>query len=330
MLFLISGCVAAAQTNVVHEVRSVRGLMGTRFEIVVWSSDTTAAYDAIAAAFTSIGVLETTLSDYDPHSELNRLSESAGDGKWVPVSEDLFEVLDLALSVAEKSGGAYDPTIGALSRLWRRGIRRQTPPDSVAVYRARQSVDYRSVALQRQTRTVKLNTGGTRLDLGGIAKGFAADRALELLQDAGMTRALVDAGGDIIVGDPPPGKRAWTLSIPTITDEGKLGSTPFRYSNGAVAMSGDTYRYLQTDSVRFSHLIDPATGFGLTNRRLVVARAGDGAIADALASALSVADPADADSIVSLFPGAAALLLSKGDENWTSRSLGNWSTADLR
>jgi thiamine biosynthesis lipoprotein len=126
------------------------------------------------------------------------------------------------------------------------------------------------------------------LDLGGIAKGYAADEMLRTLTSHGLTMALIDAGGDIVVGEPPPGSHGWLVQVSTVDTSGRVVQEDLRLTNAAVASSGDTYRYLEIGGVRYSHILDPATGYGITVRRLVTAVARSGIEADALASAISV------------------------------------------
>ncbi len=129
-----------------------------------------------------------------------------------------------------------------------------------------------------------------RLDLGAIGKGFAADEVLAVLTRSGISRALIDAGGDIVASDSPPGTPGWHVEIPKV-DDGTVGSETVWLSDGAVATSGDTYRYVEVDGVRYSHIIDPATGLGLTDRRVATVFAPTAAVADAFASAVNVLGP---------------------------------------
>ena len=179
--------------------------MGTRFRIVLYTRDRTDAAKASKAAFRRIAQLDDSMSDYRPMSELMRLSRQAGYGP-VRVSEDLFGVLKQSQEMARRTQGAFDVTLGPVVRLWRRARRRGELPDPERLAQAQGRVGYEKLRLDPATRTAQLMRKGMLLDLGGIAKGYAADQALVVLKRHGLPRALVDAGGDVVVGLPPPGR----------------------------------------------------------------------------------------------------------------------------
>ena len=280
--------------------------MAAPIKIVLYAPDETTAKEAARAAFDRIHVLNGILSDYDPQSELRRLCETAADGKAVPVSRDLWKVLHRARAVSEQSGGAFDVTIGPLSRLWRRAIRRRIFPTDKRLDEARPLVDYRLVRFDEKSRSVELLKPGMRLDLGGIAKGYAVDEALAVLNKAHITRALVDAGGDIRLGNPPPDKPGWRIGVAPLDGP---PSTRLSLSGVAVATSGDAWQYIEIDGTRYSHIIDPRTGLALTDHGSVTVVAPDGITADALASAVSVLGPEKGLKLIDETPGTAALIV---------------------
>lgn len=274
-LALVTGCQPDTQR---FEFESPH--MGTLFRIVLYASDSLAARQAVDAAFARVDSLNAHLSDYLPESELNRLSDTAGQDTFVSVSNDLWTVLLRAQEVSQATDGAFDVTVGQLTRMWRRAIRRNTLPDSVELAVARATVGYQSMDLDQRTQCVRLQLAGTRLDLGGIAKGYAADAALSVLRAHGFDRALVDAGGDIVAGAPPPGRDGWRVDLP--------GGRSTELANGAVAVSGDEFKYVEAGGVRYSHILDPQTGYGTTHVPVVEYFAPDAMTADAHASALLV------------------------------------------
>ena len=156
------------------------------------------------------------MSDYDPESELRRLCDTAGERKAVHVSPELWKVLEHAQQVSRQSGGTFDVTVGPVVRLWRRARRQKELPSPQALRQARELVGYQFVRLDAGRQTVELLKKGMRIDLGGIAKGYAMDEALAVLQRHGITRALVEAGGDMRLGDPPPGRAGWRVGIPPL------------------------------------------------------------------------------------------------------------------
>ncbi len=147
-----------------------------------------------------------------------------------------------------------------------------------------------------------------RLDLGGIAAGYAMDEALAVLRSQGVTRALLDASGDIVVGDPPPGERGWRIGVAPQTADGP----PSQYvvlSNASVTTSGDAFQHVEIGGKRYSHVVDPHTGLGLTDRSAVTLIARDGITADSYATAVSVLGPKRGLELVEATPGAAALIV---------------------
>lgn len=254
-------CMARAE-----RFEAVEPHMGTLVRITIYANDAS----AISAAFARIRDLDGELSDYKPDSELNRVCRTAHDAP-VRVSDDLYRVLKSAWNLSVKTNGAFDVTIGPVTHLWRRGVL----PDRATLARC----GWRNLVLKDHTVFLKL--AGMQLDLGGIAKGFAADEALRVLRAHGVRRALVAVSGDIAAGDAPPGRRGWTVRV-------EPGGQRLMLKNAAVSTSGDREQSLERGGVRYSHIIDPRTGLGLTNRLTVTVVARHGIDADSLATAISV------------------------------------------
>ncbi|MBM3458135.1 MAG: FAD:protein FMN transferase, partial [Armatimonadetes bacterium] len=175
--------------------------MGVDARLVVYAPDRSAAERACAAAFARLAALDTIMSDYRRDSELNRLCAQAG-GAPVRISPDLFRVFQRAQEVSERSRGAFDITAGPLIRLWRTARKLARLPDAAELDQARRRVGWKNLKLDARRRTAQLLIPGMQLDLGGIAKGDAADAAQQVLRKHGITRALVELGGDIVVSDP--------------------------------------------------------------------------------------------------------------------------------
>ena len=268
-----------------------RPLMGMAFRIVVYSADEMKANEAAKAAFERVAVLNQIMSDYEPESELNKLSDLAGSGKVVKISDELCGVLGRAQALSEQTGGAFDVTAGASIQLWRRARRVKRLPPQYVLDKAFKTVGFRGLNLDAKKCTAELAKPGTRLDLGGIAKGYALDAALAVLKKHGLRQALVSAGGDIVAGDAPPGKAGWRVALIGLHEKTK---PEFLWlANGAVATSGDLFQFLEFDGKRYSHIVDPRTGTALTEQRLVHVLAPDGVTADSLATAISVLGPSE-------------------------------------
>jgi FAD:protein FMN transferase len=287
--------------------------MGTLFRVVVYAKDEAAARAASKEAFARCAQLNAIMSDYQSTSELMRLCAKAG-GPAVKVSDELFTVLSRSQKVARESGGAFDVTVGPVVRLWREARKARRLPDAEKLKAARALVGYENVELDEKAKTVRLLKPGMRLDLGGIGKGYAADEMLKVLARHGMKSALVAAGGDVTVGDAPPGKDGWVVAIAPI-DAKKEGPRYLTLANVAVSTSGDAEQYVEIDGKRYSHIVDPRTGIGLVGRMSATVVAPDGITADSLTKVVAILGPEKGFPIVEKERGVSARFVRKdGDK----------------
>ena len=275
--------------------------MGVEFQIQVYGCDSRAANKAATAAFDRIRDLNGVMSDYIADSEVRRLCDTTPAGQPVTVSTDLFGVLEESVSLWRDTGGAFDVTVGPVTKLWRRARRRQEMPSPELLKAALASVGSDAILLDHCRRMVTLSRREMRIDLGGIAKGHAADEGLKTLRTMGFPMAMIDASGDLVVGDPPPDAKGWRVEIaqlaaPGSPSEPKPGRTQRKrdvvlLANQAVATSGSTVQFVKIDGRHFSHIVDPRTGLGLEMHSMVTVIAPTGIQADSLASAVSVLGP---------------------------------------
>lgn len=275
--------------------------MGVQARLIVYAPTERAAEIAVRAAYARVVEIEDIASDYRPTSELMRLCAKAGEGP-VPVSETLFTLLSHAQDLSRRSNGAFDVTIGPYVALWRAARKTKQLPTPQQLTEAGERVGWERVTLDPTRRTVALATPGMRLDLGGIAKGYAADEAIRVLREHGIGSALFEAGGDIVVSDAPPGTRGWTVDIIASESEQKRTIT---VANGAVSTSGDTEQFVEIDGTRYSHVVDPRTGLGLTQRYAATVIARDGITSDSLSTAACVLGN-DGKPLVKSYRGATA------------------------
>ena len=308
--WLVGLGVALAPPDPNHSIRYQfqQTQMAVPVKLVLYAPDNATANRAAERVFQRLAQLNAILTDYDPDSELRRLCDTAGEGKAVPVSEELWRVLVHAQSLAERTEGAFDVTVGPVVRVWRLARQFHKMPPQELLDRMRTVVGYRFVRLVPEQRAVELRKPGMRLDLGGIAKGFALDEALKTLRNEGIVCAMVEAGGDIGLGAPPPGKPGWIIGLaPPERD-----SPPALYlclSGCFVATSGDLWQFVELGGKRYSHIVDPRTGIGLTDRITVTVVAPEGMAADGLSTAVSVLGPEKGLRLVEQTPGAAAFIV---------------------
>jgi thiamine biosynthesis lipoprotein len=254
--------------------------MGTDIRIVLYARNAGAAQHAERAAFAEVAAVDAALSDYRPDSEVSRISDAAGRSAVV-VGPRTIEALQAAISFAVVTGGAFDPTVGPLSVVWRKSRATGRPPSAAAARKAASLVGWKDLMITGST--ARLARSGMRLDLGGIGKGFACDRALDVLAGAGVRRALVACGGDFAVGDPPPGSSGWRIAIE--------GGPVLLLAHTGVSTSGDTQQYLVVGGKKLSHIFDPRTGAPISGMGLVTVVAENATASDALATAFSVMGP---------------------------------------
>jgi len=262
--------------------------MGLPFRVVLYAGTMEQASAAATAAFARISQLNEILSDYDAGSEVSRLSRTSGSNLWVHVSADLWHVLYRARRMGARTAGAFDPSVGPVVNLWRKARREQRLPDPNRLRLALAAVGYEKIRLNRWRHTVRLTAPNMRLDFGGIAKGYAIDQALATVTRHGIRAALVAGGGDMAVSEPPPGRHGWRVQIGDYDNANPGMVRTVEIANQALTTSGDTFQFVEIEGVRYSHIVDPRTGIGLTNHSLVTVIARDCIRADSWSTALSV------------------------------------------
>jgi thiamine biosynthesis lipoprotein len=283
------------------------------FSVTLYAPEESNAEAAAGAAFHRIDALEDIMSDYQADSELLRFCDQPF-GQPVPVSAELFDVFQRAQRISEYSDGAFDITIGPCVRLWRFARKRKALPSPPELAAAKGAVGYQNLRLDPRTRTATLLAPNMRLDLGGIAKGYAADEALKMLKSRGIERGLVAASGDIAIGNPPPDQQGWKIGIAAIDAHSNQVTRNLVLHNCGISTSGDTEQFIEIDGVRYSHILDPTTCLGLTNRIQATVIAPDATTTDAMATTVCILGVKRGLALVESSPRMAALVLTKEAE----------------
>ena len=270
-----------------------RPQMGLPFRLVLYATTPALATNAAEAAWSRIAELNTILSDYEPESELSRLSRTGGSGRWIPLGRDLSRVLIAANMLSRDSNGAFDVTVGPEVALWKRARRQRELPSKTAIAEARRLSGWTLVELRRRSgmHEALVARSGMRLDLGAIAKGYALDEAAIVLRQAGIRRFLLAGGGDMVMGDPPPGQTGWRVEAGVFDTPEAPTRRLLHLANTALATSGDSFQRAEMGGVRYSHIVDPRTGIGMTDHSLVTVICPSAMLADALSTAVSVLGP---------------------------------------
>lgn len=302
---------APARERPLHRYEFERAEMGVPFRVVLYAWNPALAKVSATAALDRVRQLNTVFSDYEADSELSQLSQTAGTGTWTPVSETLWEVLTYAQGLAARTEGAFDITVGPAVTLWRRARRLHELPPADALAAARTAVGYRHLLLDASTRRACLQVPGIKLDLGGVAKGYALDEAMKVLQTRGIRHALISGGGDLLVSEPPPGESGWRIELAPLDAPEAPPARFLRLKNVALATSGDLFQHVEIDGVRYSHIVDPRTCLGLTDHSLVTVIAPSGMVADSLSTSISVLGPDRGLALIQAQPGVEAHLVRR-------------------
>jgi thiamine biosynthesis lipoprotein len=307
----------------VQRVDSRAGVMGTLFVVEVAAPDDTTALSACRAAWVKIRALEETLSTWIPDSLLSHVNREAGRAPVV-VDAETFDLLVLSGQHHELTGGTFDPTVGPLLRVWRPLAKLRKMPTSEEVAAAQALVGFGQVSLNPAGRTVSFAQEGVSLNLGGIAKGYAADLAAECALEAGASACRVNAGGDLVArGAPPWSPGGFTVEIrdPLGSPADTLSGRTFTLLDRGVATSGNYERFTMVGDQRFSHILDPRTGRPVTDSVLqVTVIAPTGTEADALATALTVLGPDAGLRLAEKLPDVEAVFFAKSGAGLESRA----------
>jgi thiamine biosynthesis lipoprotein len=279
--------------------------MGTRVEIQLWSDDATVAAGLIAQGMAELDRIEELMSTYIPTSEMSRVNEKAYADPQ-PVSAELFGLLETAIELSEATGGAFDISYDSVGQLY--DFRAGKHPDAKQIEAQLENIDYHHIILDKAMQTVAFKTPGVRINLGGIAKGYAVEKVINVLREAGIEHALAAAGGDTrILGD-----RLGKPWIVGIRDPGKRDGifTRMALNDEAISTSGDYERFFIEDGKRYHHILRPADGRPVEGVHSVSVIGPDGTLTDGLSTSLFVMGPEDGLKLLKQFPGYEALFVT--------------------
>lgn len=309
-------------------IKSAKAKMGSQFEITVVADDEAAAWRAIESAWSEIDRIESLISSWQADSETSLVNRSAGEAS-VEVSQELFDLTRRALRIARLTGGAFDPTFGGLSDLWHFDGSQTRVPSADAIRAALERVGWHRVEADADARTLFLPRAGMRLGFGAIGKGYAANRAVFVLKDAGIRSGVVNAGGDLVAFGTRENGEPWTVGIQDPRQpETLLGRLVL--SETAVVTSGDYERFVEIEGERYAHILDPRTGWPVRGMQSVTVVCPDGELADALATATFVLGPQQGLELVDRLRGVEAMLVdAEGRIHMSSGFKERMETSDI-
>ena len=285
-----------------HE--ETQGIMGTRVHVEFFVADDTRGPGLLNSVMQEMHRIDHALSSYKADSELSKVNREAGQG-WVEVSDELLELITKAHQISELTGGAFDITYASVGRYY--DYREGKVPDDDTVKKAVQGINFRYVERDDLNGRVRFQRPEVYIALGGIAKGHAVDRGLQILQEAGITQASVSAGGDSRIIGNRDGK-PWTVGIqhPRKPDE---MSAVLPLEDTAVSTSGDYERYFERDGVRYHHILDPSTGRSATGSWSVTILGPEATLTDALSTSVFVLGPELGLELIDSLPGIDAIII---------------------
>ena len=293
--------------------------MGTLVQIKVYDTE---ANQVIKKAFDLIDDLEQKMSLNIADSEINQINQAAGK-KPIKVSAATYEVIKKALDYAKLSQGAFDPTIGPLVELWGIGTDQAQVPGKEELNKRLKLVDYKQVKLYPQEKKVYLTTDKMSLDVGGIAKGYAADKVVDLLRKEGVDGAYISLGGNVSVLGTKPGDELWKIGIrdPKASDQGEVMAS-VELTDKTIVTSGNYERYFIEDGTRYHHILNPKTGYPARNKIISSTIVTDSSFeADALSTILYILGIQEGLNLINQLEGIEALVITKNNKVYLTSQL---------
>ena len=314
---------AAAATGL-HAFKREGQVMGTIVTFTAWTTDDDHAEKAFGKAFDELRRFDALMTDWkregQPESDVVRINEAAGKDA-VKVAPETLEVIQASLDMSKRSEGTFDITFAAMRGLWKfdEDLEKKVPPRD-EIEKRRKLINWKDVIVDAKAGTVKLRRAGMKLGLGGIAKGYAVDRAADILKKEGLKDFMVQAGGDLFVAGDKSGK-PWMVGIkdPRGPRDQYFAVAPIR--DHAFSTAGDYERGFVLEGKRYHHIIDPRTGYPATASRSVTIFAPTALLADALDDAVFILGPDKGMALVESIEGAGAVIVDAHNKVWTSKRL---------
>jgi len=279
-------------------------IMGTAVRVELWHDDATAARAAMSAVMDEMHRIDALMSPYKPESELSRINREAAQ-KPVVISREMFDLILHSIEFSKLSGGAFDITFSSVGYLY--DYREHVKPTDEQIAKALPGINYRHLQLDAKGRTIHYARPGVRIDLGGIAKGYAVDNCIAILKGRGITNAIVTAGGDSrLLGDRRG--RPWNVGIRDPRQRGEVAAV-LPLADVAISTSGDYERYFEEDGVRHHHIINPRTGKSATGVRSVTIIGPDGITTEGLTKSVFVKGPKEGMRLIESLKGVDAIII---------------------
>ena len=307
-----------ANKNVVHT--RILKLMGNRFEISVVDEDSISAEKHIDAAINEIRRIEKLLTTFSDDSQTNLINQNAGI-KAVKVDREVFDLIDRSLKISLLTQGAFDISYGSIDkRLWNFDVTMKELPDEETARKSVKLVNFKKIILDEQKGTVFLKEKGMRIGFGGIGKGYAADKAKNILKERGVKSGIVNAAGDLITWGAQPNGKPWTIAIANPNNILTAFST-LNISDMAIATSGNYEKYAIINGKKYSHTIDPKTGLPVSGIKSVSIICPGAELADAMTTPVMVMGVEVGLNLINQLPKMACIIIDDYDNIYYSKNV---------
>jgi len=305
LVFILTGCSQSPGLS----VKETRTLMDTLCEISCYTNDKDEAISAIDAAFKEMERIESVFSKFNENSEVSKINKLAGLDR-LGVSKEVFDLTERSVYYSRISGGAFDITVAPLMEIWGFFRRHKSIPDKETIEKTLKDVGYKNIELNSEDMSVKFLNKGTKIDFGGIAKGYAVDRAKDILISRGIKNSLINLGGNIFALGNAPGKKNWKIGVQDPRNKGKLLYS-FELNDRAISTSGNYERFFEIRGKRYSHIINPITGVPCQGIISVTVVADSAEEADAPSTAIFVMGEEKGLNLAKSIKGVKVLMLKE-------------------
>lgn len=294
-------------------------LMGSRFDITVVAKDEVQANDYIDLALSEISRIEKEISSWDPESETSKIIANAGI-QPVKVNRESFDLITRAVKISELTEGAFDITYASMDRIWKfDGSMNHLPTDDEIAQSIRK-VGYKNIVLDPEHQTVFLKNKGMRIGFGAIGKGYAADKAKQLLISEGVNGGIINASGDLTTWGTQPDGSPWMVGITNPLNKNKVFSW-FPLDNNAVVTSGNYEKFVEFNGKKYTHIIDPRTGWPVSGLTSVTIFAPKAELADALATSVFVMGRETGIDFINQLPGMECVIVDDNGKIFKSENI---------
>lgn len=317
VIILLCSTSAFAQSLQTH--KKVLKLMGCRFEITAVASNDTMAWEAIRNGITEIERIEKLISSWDKNSQTSNINRQAGI-QPVKVNKELFDLIVRAKKISQLTDGAFDISFASMDRIWKFDGSMQSMPDKSVVKNAADKINWEDIIVNAKEQTIFLKRKNMKIGFGAIGKGYAANRAMQIMKEFEIAGGVVNASGDLISWGKSKNPNGWTIKIADPKDKNKVLGI-LETNDLAVVTSGDYEKFVIFEGKRYAHIIDPRTGYPTTGIKSVTVICPDAEVADALATSVFVLGKEEGLNLINRLKSVECLIVTDEDEVLTSKKL---------